>query len=354
MNKIVEQDIQTIIADKAIPWEKFRNTSVLITGATGMLPIYILLTFIYMNEHENYNITLYALVRNHNRAEELLKPYLKKEYLHIVVQDVAEPIQIDAPIHYIIHAASQASPKYYSVDPVGTINANVLGTINTLNLAKQQDDFRGYLYFSSGEVYGIVPPEYFPFNEEMYGYIDLLNVRSCYCESKRMGEQLCVAYGHQYQIPTHMVRIFHSYGPFMRLDDRRVFADFVNNIVQGEDIVLKSSGTSERMFCYVMDAVRAYMMVLLNGEPNAAYNVANCQERYSIRNLAETLVALYPEKGLKVQLLQDNKDVVTTQMKSPVELLMPDCTRMQALGWKPEVTVKEGFKRTIDCILENK
>ena len=114
MNKIEEQDIQTIIADKAIPWEKFRNTSVLITGATGMLPIYILLTFIYMNEHENCNITLYALGRNRNRAEELLKPYLKKEYLHIVVQDVAEPIQIDAPIHYIIHAASQASPKYYT------------------------------------------------------------------------------------------------------------------------------------------------------------------------------------------------------------------------------------------------
>lgn len=350
MNKIVEQDIQTIIADKSIPWEKFRNTSILITGATGMLPIYILWTLIYLNEHENFNITLYALVRNRKRAEDILCSYLQKDYLHLLVQDVAEPLQINALIHYIIHAASQASPKYYSIDPVGTINANVLGTINTLNLAIQQDDFRGYLFFSSGEVYGIVPPEYFPFNEEMYGYIDLLNVRSCYCESKRMGEQLCVAYYHQYNIPTRIVRISHTYGPYMRLDDRRVFADFANNILNNEDIVLRTDGTAERSFCYVSDGVRAYFKILLDGENATAYNVANTNEIFSIRQLAEELVQIYPEKHLSVIINKDDKDIVTNEMKSPRQIVIPDCSRVHLLGWKPVVSVREGFKRTIDSL----
>lgn len=354
MNKVLKRDLQEIFEDKQIPWENFRGTSVLITGATGMLPSYMLWTFIYLNEYQDYNIMIYAIVRDGERAKKVLGEYSDADYLHIIVQDVAEPIQVDVPIHYIIHAASQASPKYYSSDPVGTINANVLGTVNTLNLARHQKDFRGYLYFSSADIYGIVPPEHIPFKETDYGYIDLLNVRSCYCESKRMGEQLCVAYNHQYGIPTHMIRIFHTYGPFMRLDDRRAFADFVRNIVNNEDIVLLTDGSTQRTFCYVTDAIRAYFMVLLRGESGLAYNVANTNEFVSIRQLAETLVSLYPEKGLKVKMMTDPSDIVTNQMNNPVKVAIPDCSPINALGWNAKISIAEGFRRTIENIEEAK
>lgn len=353
MNKYLEKDIQEVVSDKNIPWEKFRNKTILITGATGMLPIYMLWTLIYLNEYLKFNITIYALVRNKERAEKVLGEYCSVDYLHILVQDVAEPIKLDVPIHYIIHAASQASPKFYSTDPVGTINANVLGTIHTLNLARRQIDFRGYLFFSSAEIYGIVPPEKFPYTETDYGYIDLLNVRSCYCESKRMGEQLCLAYNRQYGVPTYMLRIFHSYGPYMKLDDRRVFADFVNNIVHNEDIILKTCGTAERMFCYIADAVRAYFLVLLCGEEGTAYNIANTKELVSVRKLAETLVSLFPEKGLQAKIVLDKNDYVTTQMKSPVDVTIPDCSRIAKLGWEPKIDIAEGFRRTVLNIEHN-
>ena len=347
MNKIIEDDIKVILSDKSISWERFRNKSVLITGASGMLPVYMAYTILGLNKYCGYNTHLYALVRNEARAQDLFEDWINDEHFDMIVQDVSQPIQVEAPVDFIIHAASQASPKYYSVDPVGTINANVLGTINTLNLAKEKKS-EGYLYFSTGEVYGIVPPEYFPFNEETYGYIDLLNVRSCYAESKRMGEQLCVAYHHQYGVPTHMIRIFHTYGPCMRLDDRRVFADFTGNIVRNENIILRSEGGAVRPFCYVSDAVRAYFKVLLEGEQAAAYNIANTDEALSIKELAEELVQIYPEKHLSVIIQKNPDDIVTSAMKSPVERILPDCSRIHELGWQPVVTVKEGFKRTID------
>lgn len=350
MNELLEQDIKGVVEGGRIPWESFRNTSVLITGATGMLPSYMLWTLVYLNERYDYNVIIYAVVRDRTRATKVLADYCTASYVHLIVQDVSEPIHIDVPIHYIIHAASQASPKYYSADPVGTINANVLGTINTLNLARNQKDFRGYLYFSSADIYGIVSPEHIPFKETDYGYIDLLNVRSCYCESKRMGEQLCVAYHHQYGIPTRMIRIFHTYGPYMRLDDRRAFADFVRNIVNNEDIVLLTDGSTKRTFCYVADAIRAYFMVLLCGESGTAYNVANTKEFVSVRQLAETLVALFPEKGLRVRITADPTDIVTNQMNNPVKVAIPDCSRINALGWNPSITIAEGFRRTIDSI----
>lgn len=347
MNRVIDEDIRDILADKSILWERFRNKSVLITGASGMLPVYMAYTFLSLNKLYNYNIHLYALARNWDRAMERFAEWENNEYFSLIIQDVSQPIEIDAPLQYIIHAASQASPKYYSVDPVGTINANVLGTLNTLNLAKEKQ-VEGYLFFSTGDVYGVVPNERTPFKESDYGYFDLLNVRSCYGESKRMGEQLCVAYHHQYNVPTHIVRIFHTYGPCMRLDDRRVFADFVGNILRNENITLRTDGGAVRPFCYVSDAVRAYFKVLLDGEQAAAYNIANTDEARSIRQLAEELVQLYPEKNLSVVLQKDVNDVVTNAMKSPVECLLPDCSLIHSLGWMPMVSVKDGFKRTID------
>lgn len=353
MNNYLKRDIQEIVEDRNVHWENFRNTSVLITGATGMLPSYMLWTFIYLNEYQNYGITIYAVVRDKERANKVLGEYSGIDYLRLIVQDVSKPLQIEAPIHYIIHAASQASPKYYSSDPIGTINANILGTINTLNLACNQKDFRGYLYFSSADIYGIVSPEHIPFAETDYGYIDLLNIRSCYCESKRMGEQLCVAYHHQYGLPTHIIRIFHTYGPYMRLDDRRAFADFVKNIVNNEDIVLLTNGSTQRTFCYVTDAIRAYFLVLLCGEEGSAYNVANTNEFVSIRQLAETLVSLFPKKGLKVRYELDPSDIVTNEMNNPVKVAIPDCRRINLLGWDARISIAEGFRRTIENIEES-
>lgn len=346
-NQIILKDIKEILKSDIIDWERFKNTNVLITGANGMLPSYVVFTLLALNK-KGINVNVYALVRNADKAKAIFKDSLQDEHLHLLVQDVADSLHENASFDYIIHAASQASPKYYGVDPVGTIKANVQGTINTLELARQTKA-KGYLYFSSGDVNGIVPPEKFPFKESDYGYIDVLNVRNCYAESKRMGENLCVAYYNQYSVLAKIVRIFHTYGPGMTLDDGRVFGDFCKNIVKGEDIVMNSDGSAVRLFCYVSDAIVAYLKVLLDGECATAYNVANLKGESSIYDLATLLVSLYPEKHLKV--VRNTQSLSeASKMKSPLVRAIPDCTKIERLGWSPTTSIADGFKRTIDSV----
>ena len=219
------------IKNSSIDWNRFENKTILITGANGFLPAYMVETLLLLNNDilKYSPCKVIALVRNEKHTKERFSNYLSDENLKIIVQDVANEINLIEKIDYIVHAASPASPKYYNIDPVGVIMPNILGTKNTLELARK-NDIDGYLYFSSGEVYGQLNDGEVV-NEDKYGYLDPTSVRACYGESKRMGENLCVSYGHQYNIPIKIVRPFHTYGPGMKLDDGRVFADFVKNIV---------------------------------------------------------------------------------------------------------------------------
>lgn len=346
-NPIIRKDIEEILQTTYIDWSRFNGKTILITGANGMLPSYLVYTFLYMKVYLGYDVTVVGLVRDVGKAKLVLNDVLSNENFQLITQDVADQIMVDKKIDYVIHAASQASPKFYGVDPVGTINANVLGSINTLKIAHKHDA-EGYLYFSSGEVYGIVDPSRFPFTENDYGFIDLLKVRTCYAESKRMGENLCVAWNHQYNVPTKIVRIYHTYGPGFSMNDRRVFSDFCGNIIRNEDIVLHSDGMAKRPFCYIVDATKAFVKILLDGRNAEAYNMANMDCNISILELAETLVNLYPEKKLKTQVEILKGDIISDKMKNPLMDAEPDCTKLKQLGWQPTIGIKEGFKRTIE------
>lgn len=349
MNKIIEQDLEEICASKAIDWEKFKDTTVLITGANGMLPAYLVFTLLYLNKIRGLQVKVIALVRNAEKAKTKFRDFLSDPALTILVHDVTVPIEIAGPVDYIIHAASQASPKYYGVDPVGTINANVEGTTNVLRLAYEKNS-KSVLYFSSGEVYGKMTGGK-PNLENDYGLIDPLSVRSCYGQSKRMGETLCVCWNYQYHTHAKIVRSFHCYGPGMLMNDGRVFADFTNNILHNEDIILRSDGSAVRAFCYITDATLEFFEVLLNGEDSQAYNVGNSNNAISIRDLAQTLVGLFPEKKLKVVMQIDENDMRTSKMKSPLSVSTPNISKIVALGYKPTVTIAEGYRRTIKSFL---
>jgi nucleoside-diphosphate-sugar epimerase len=267
--------------------------------------------------------------------------------LEIIEHDVCNEFNYNHKIDFIIHAASQASPKYYKVDPVGTLNANVLGTINMLKLA-QTKSVESFLYFSSGEVYGEVKDEFMPIKEDTFGYLNPALVRSCYGESKRMGETICVSYFAQYGIKAKIVRPFHTYGPGMALDDGRVYADFVANIIKDQNIILNSDGKAKRAFCYLTDATIGFLTVLVNGENGEAYNVGNPQEEYSILELANILVNLYPEKKIEVIL---NKTINADYLKSTITRNSPNIDKLKKLNWNPTVTIEKGFKRTVSSFL---
>jgi UDP-glucuronate decarboxylase len=316
---------------------------VLITGANGFLPAYMVETLLYLNETRHRVATqVIGLVRNIDKTRARFAAYQDRSDLRFIVQDVSMPMTIDVQVDYIIHAASQASPKYFGPDPIGTLSANVLGTHHLLCLA-QEPQVKGFLYFSTGEVYGQV--DRVPIDELAYGYLDPADVRSCYAESKRMGETMCVAYAHQAGVRAKIVRPFHTYGPGMSLNDGRVFADFVADIVGNRHIVMKSDGSATRSFCYLADAVMGFFTVLLRGEMGQTYNIGNPEGELSIVELANMLVALFPEKKLIV--IRDEHAVTAGYLRSKITRNRPDISKVRQIGWQPTTSPAVGFARTI-------
>jgi nucleoside-diphosphate-sugar epimerase len=222
----------------------------------------------------------------------------------------------------------------------------MLGTYQLLELARKKKS-QNFLFISSGEVYGVVHHEIQAIGENDYGLVDPTKVRSCYAEGKRVGENLCVNWSHQFEVPTKIVRPFHTYGPGLKLDDGRVYADFIADIVAQRDIVLKSSGAAVRSFCYVADAIRGFFTVMLKGKNAEAYNVGNLSEAHSVAELAEALVALYPERNIKVR--REARE--TSYLESPIPRNCPNVEKARALGWKPRYTIEEGFRKTIETYL---
>lgn len=348
MNQIIQEDLDFILSNN-LPWESFFGKTVLISGANGLLPSYLVETLLYLNQKNlGTSVKVIGIVRNIEKAKVRFKSYENRSDLVLINQDICEPIQYDKPVDYIIHAASQASPKYYGLDPVGTLNANIIGTKNLLEFARKNNPMSEFLLFSSGEVYGVTHDSNHMIKESDYGYIDPTNVRSCYAESKRMAETMCICWSHQYGISVKIVRPFHTYGPMMLPDDGRVFADFVFDIVNNRNIVMKSDGSTKRVFCYISDATIGFFTVLLKGKIREAYNVAGNAE-VSILELANLLIDLFPEKNLKLirEIRTDNNHYLV----SPIQYHFPDTSKLKQLDWNTRYTLNDGFKRTIESYL---
>lgn len=340
---IVTADLEWLTSQYSIPWHNLRGKSVMITGAAGFLAAYMVETLLFLNETQQLNVTVIAVVRNRKGFTQRFNHHLKRPDLICIEQDISSPLHIDRRVDFIIHAASQASPKYYATDPVGTLSANTLGTAQLLELARI-NQVEGFLYFSSAEVYGEAARV--PTAESDYGFLDPLAVRSCYAESKRMGENMCVSWHHQYGVPAKIVRPFHTYGPGMRLDDGRVYADFVADVVNERDIVLKSDGLTRRSFCYLADATAGFWMVLLGGANAQAYNIGNPDGEISIRDLASLVAGLYPEKYISVKF--EHRKESEGYLPSQISVTCPDITLAKSIGWSPATSIENGFRKTIE------
>lgn len=345
MNKILREDVDQIISD-SISWEKLKDSVVLITGASGMIGSYMLYVLTRLNDLYKYNIKIICMVRH---VEKLTEEVRAREDVSVLQGDVTEPIRIDENVTYVIHAASPASPLIMQNKPVETIAANTIGTFNTLMLAKEKNS-KGYLFISSREIYGQPEEGQKFFFEDTYGFVDQLNPRSCYSEGKKAAETMCVSFRDEYGLNTKIARLAHTYGPGMSIHDGRVQADFLRNVYHNEDIVLKSEGTAIRTYTYISDAVTALYRILLDSE-DFVYNIGNEDAKVSIRELAEIMITIYPERGLK--LVFDIPDG-GTKGTAPYTLGILSSKKLREIGWKPRYSVKEGFKRTLEYLeIEN-
>ena len=341
MNRILNEDLLTIIS-QPVKWEKLENKTVMVTGASGMVGSYFVRTLLKLNEEKHLNIHVVCVARNIKKIGE---DVLADEAAEILAHDVTRPFEYEDEIDYIIHAASPASPLIMQNQPVETIAANVLGTYYTLELAKEKHA-EGYMFISSREIYGQPDASQEFFTEETYGFVDPLEPRSCYPEGKKAAETMCASYRAEYGLDAKAARLAHTYGPGMSIYDGRVQADFLKNVLFNEDIVMKSEGLPVRTYTYIADAIAGMFLILLNGT-EMAYNIGDENAKISIRGLAELLIKITPERHLSLKL-----DIPEGGTKgcAPFTLGILDSSKLRKLGWKPQNTIEEGFKRTIEYL----
>lgn len=336
-NYIIQEDVENIIGQLNI--DNCRNKTFLISGATGAIARYFVYTLLELNrKYEDVQCRVIALCRNREKAEELFKDYIDSD-LFFLIQSVEQRIIYEGKIDYIIHAASNSATRLFYSNPVETSCANIIGTVNLLELAREKKA-EGFLFLSSGAIYGDDSQALSDVREDEYYVIDSLEIGNCYALSKKMAENLCVSYYSEFGVPAKIVRIAHTYGPGIDLEDGHVYSDFVKAILNNENIVIHGSGMQKRAFCYITDAMKAFFLILFSGQNGEAYNMINNSQFISIKDLAERL---FQGMDIKRDILVKGKE--EEDCSNQVSL---SSEKLEKLGWKPCVDVVEGFSRTVE------
>lgn len=326
--------VQMLTSCKWLDLEAMRDSTVLVTGGTGLVGLNLLKALVAVKGR--LNLRILALVRNAEKASVIFAPFLTQ--VELVTGDVTEELAVAEDIHYIIHGASITSSKMFVEKPVETIMTSVLGTQNMLELGRKKN-VRSMVFLSSMEVYG-TPEDEKALKEEDVGYLNPLSLRSSYPESKRMCESLCVAYASEYNVPVKIARLAQTFGPGMHPGDQRAIVQFLGSALQNKNIEIKASGESARMYLYTFDAVTALLTLLLRGEAGAAYNVANRDTYCSIRALAEAIVEVV---GSDSQVLVNTGTEEERRIYPPDSYLCLDTSKIQQLGWTPRYSLQESI-----------
>lgn len=349
MTNTVKADIEKIVSAK-LSWHKLQGKTVLVTGATGFIGSFIIHSLMRKNETDSLGVKILALVRNADRARAAYGEYEKEGSLSFIEQDVCVPLATDKRADYIIHCASNAAPKEYSLYPVETMKTNFYGTLNLLDYAKAVGA-ESFLYVSTIEVYGTTHG-IDSIDENTYGEIDAMKVRSCYPLSKKGCETLSISYADEYGVNVKIGRLSYIFGPGMKPGDSKIVAVFPKCIADGENIVMKSKGEQLRSYTYVTDAITGLLTVLLDGESGNAYNIASKLCITTIAGIAHTLVDSYPEKGLKV--IFDLPTDAEAKGFSLIENAVLSSEKLESLGWQPQTDLVTGLKNVVSEQLELK
>jgi nucleoside-diphosphate-sugar epimerase len=335
LNRYYEQHINKFL--ESMQMDFLQGKTVLISGVTGMIGSAIADALCMAGK----NIRVLGMGRAKERAvKRFAYPWFTAENFRFIEHDVINKCFVDVPIDFVIHAASPAYPAVFAKYPVETMTANFLGTLNLLELAK--DNQARFLFVSSGEIYGEIDKE--TKEEQDYGFIDSMQPRSCYPNSKRAAETLCSAYADEHGVEAVVVRLSHVYGPTMTDSDNRVSSDFIRKAKLGQNLILHSTGTTVRSYTYVLDAVSGIICALQKGKNGEAYNIADENKVVSIRQLAEITA-----KAGNVSFTIDVPDTADKGTSSISRQVMSG-EKLRMLGWKCKFDFTSGVDMTLNCM----
>lgn len=335
--------------------EQLKGSTILITGCAGFLGFYIVNFLFYFKDTLQLKkvICLDNFMLGYPKwLDDIAKDSAFDVEKFDIIKDKIEDIADAKNADFIIHMASIASPIFYRKYPIETLDANIWGLRSLLDYYAPKN-IKGFLFFSSSELYGDPAPEAVPTPETYYGNVCATGPRSCYDESKRFGETMCMLFAQQYGMKIGVVRPFNNYGPGMKINDKRVPADFAKNIKDGQDIVILSNGSPTRTFCYIADSVAGYLKILLHGSYDY-FNIGIEKPEISISQLADIYMtagkAVFDYKGAVVYNVSDDAAYLTNNPQRRC----PDITKAKTiLGYNPEIYVEEGVKRFLQFIKES-
>lgn len=354
LGELLERDLTQVTASLRDEFARMEGGRVLITGGAGFLGYYLVQSALFWNERHARRPIRLTVVDNYRRGvPQWLLALSGDPHLELLEHDIINPLPAGhPPFEYVVHAAGIASPTYYRRFPIETMDTNVQGLRHLLDDARARagtpEAVRGFLFYSSSEIYGDPLPDHIPTPEEYRGNVSCTGPRACYDESKRYGETLCVNFARQYGIPVSIARPFNNYGPGLKITDRRVIPDFARDVLNGRDIVLLSDGAPRRTFCYAADAVAGYYKVLVKGRPGEPYNIGVEAPEISMLELAERIA----EWGRR---LFGYRGRVVRERSAESEYLVDNPNRRcpviekarRELGYRPVVDLDEGLRRSL-------
>ena len=299
---------------------------ILVTGGAGFIGSHLCQKLL---EENNYVICLDNLQTGSLKNIESIRSHKNFEFIR---HDITQPILLE--VDQIYHLACPASPVAYQKNAIKTIKTNVLGTMNTLGIAKRTK--ARYLLTSTSEVYG--DPQISPQVEEYWGNVNPIGIRSCYDEGKRLAEAMTMEYFRVHNVEIRIARIFNTYGPNMQINDGRVVSNFITQSLQDKDITVYGDGSQTRSLCFVSDLV-AGLILLMNGNSIGPINLGNPNE-ITIKSFAEKIKDIIPNSTSNI--------IYQNLPEDDPKRRKPDITKAKnLLGWTPKVNLNQGLSETI-------